>query len=260
MLVGLIRHCGDPALGDWRHRFDSPPHPQEDRVVTDFLYDQLENMVSIFAVVVALFSAWIGIRMSRANKQADIQMEMHARFDRLQEVRTLLLTEAHEPSFAETEVYQLKVDIFFDRFWSLQYDQFIAWLHWHVPDQLYMMWMHARWKQIQDCRNGRVPPLWRLGSQDIHKAAQRVSERWRPTTQLRHLGKDHLMDFLLLLDALIWLDDFNQVQVVVARIAPLRRHPRTWPLRLHSGRVLQRLEARRKEPTASNPPEQEHGH
>lgn len=67
------------------------------------------------------------------------------------------------------------------------------------------------------------------------------------------------MGFLLLLDALIWLDDFDEVQMVVAKIAPLRRHPRTWPLRLHSGRVLRRLEAQRKKPSHTTEPEHMHG-
>jgi hypothetical protein len=156
------------------------------------LPDELQALASVVALVVSLFSAWLGIRVSRSAKQADIQVEMHARFDRLQEVRTELLEISKCPNFVETDSYKVKVELFFDRFWSLQYDQFIAWRQWLVPDHLYIMWMHARWKQLQDSRHGKPPPLWQLGSEDIQKSAVRVSARWRRTAKLQHLSTDYL--------------------------------------------------------------------
>lgn len=210
------------------------------------LPDELQALAAVVALVISLFSAWLGIRVSRSAKQADIQVDMHARFDRLQEVRTGLLVESKVPGFIETDAYKVKVEVFFDRFWSLQYDQFIAWRQRLVPDHLYIMWMHARWKQVQDCCRGQAPPLWRLGSENIQQSAVRLSARWRRTAKLEHLNTDYLADFLLLLDALNCLDNFDDVQAVLSVIAPLHHPSRTLKLRRRRMPALLRINLARK--------------
>lgn len=203
------------------------------------LPDELQALASVVALVISLFSAWLGIRVSRSAKQADIQVEMHARFDRLQEVRTELLVRSKKGDATETDAYKVEVEIFFDRFWSLQYDQFIAWRQWLVPDHLYIMWTHARWTQVQDCLRDKAPQHWQLGSENIQQSALRVSERWRRTAKLEHLSTDYLADFLLLLDAFSCLDDFDDVQAILSDISPLRHPSRT--LKFRSRRLPARL-------------------
>lgn len=106
------------------------------------------------AFVFSLISLVLNFRFNRRSKQADIQVGFHNRFDGLQVERAKLLCRSASDA-PSTEDHQAK--IFFDRFWSLQFDQYVAWQHRYVSDDLYRFWVFARWRQLQ-----HPTPDWNL--------------------------------------------------------------------------------------------------
>lgn len=105
----------------------------------------------IHPVVVAFLGpiiAYLGVRIAVRNKQTDVTMIFHKQFDALQAERARILAVSSATPTA-TRAQITEAQIFYDRFWSLQFDQFVAWYDGYVPTRLYQYWVYSKWKMMR---------------------------------------------------------------------------------------------------------------
>jgi len=132
-------------------------------------------LFAFFAVGVAYVTA----RLSVKNKQIDFLLYDHKQYDELQKKRLEIRIEEARlgtlPTVSEWEKKRLalEVDMFFDRFWSLQFDGYVAWYDGYVPTSLYTFWLLARWREMYD-----PSPEWTLDKTTVPASLEIVSERW----------------------------------------------------------------------------------
>src|SRR6476469_6309387 len=96
---------------------------------------------------------YLGARFARRNKQAELIIHFHKQFDEIQKQRAVLLVAdndlAQEAPQTSKDKIEIEAHVFFDRFWSLQFDQFVAWYDGYVPSHLYQYWLFSRWRELQ---------------------------------------------------------------------------------------------------------------
>lgn len=111
----------------------------------------LRDGIAVIALVVSFFTLYITYFFSLLSKRNDTEGGFHARFDKLQETRAELLC-AYTPSARASESRRLtrkQVMIFYDRFWSLQFDEYTAWQKGFISHDVYRYWAMARWHQFR---------------------------------------------------------------------------------------------------------------
>jgi hypothetical protein len=116
---------------------------------TEIFWKLIPIITSGLTLVVVYLNARFGIR----NKQADLVIHFHKQFDELQKKRTELRTAQSEntasvPGAWSQQRLDVEADMFFDRFWSLQFDQFLGWYEGYVPTRLYVYWAFSRWREL----------------------------------------------------------------------------------------------------------------
>lgn len=70
--------------------------------------------------------------LARQSKQADVIGEYNARFSRTWEMRA-------NPNIVENPL------VFYERFWSLQFDQFHSWRQGFIPEDIFYYWVASRY-------------------------------------------------------------------------------------------------------------------
>src|SRR4051812_44476540 len=119
---------------------------------------------------------YLGARFAIRNKQADLIIHFHKQFDEIQKQRAVLLVQDNDPT-KSTEGFKHKLPIeahvFFDRFWSLQFDQFVAWYDGYVPSHLYQYWLFSRWRELRESSK-----TWTIANQTIASSFADVASRW----------------------------------------------------------------------------------
>jgi hypothetical protein len=87
------------------------------------------QIVTGLGTLIVLFNS---LRLTRRVMKADVLSDMHRRFDQLGEQRAQLLEETD------------KARAYYDRFWSLQYHQFLMWQQGYADDQTFRFWLGSR--------------------------------------------------------------------------------------------------------------------
>lgn len=127
-------------------------------------------LVAGMAFIVSLLSLYLNFRFQRRSKQTDIQIGFHVRFDNLQVERANLLARTGTLPAPEGD-HQAK--IFFHRFWSLQFDQYLAWQRQYVADDIYRLWVFSRWHQF----NGPTSD-WSINGRTVGSTFDEIDKEW----------------------------------------------------------------------------------
>lgn len=163
-----------------------------------FFWKLLPIITSILALIVVYANARFGLR----NKQADLVIHFHKQFDDLQKKRAELLvahrelTASIQGSWSQHRL-DVEADMFFDRFWSLQFDQFLAWYEGYVPTRLYVYWAFARWRELH-----KTTAEWTLAGKTMSSTLDDLKNRWQNNPDRSSKLSTHVTEFLGLMYAL----------------------------------------------------------
>lgn len=163
--------------------------------IINFMSDISQPMIG---AVMGFLGGIISARLSIRNKQADLIVHFHRQFDELQkkrtEIRVALAKRSDQSKFSEKtpdaekspeeRALDVEIDMFFQRFWRLQFDEFHAWYEGYIPTSLYAYWAYARWRQFHFNSQS-----WRLGDKDLRTSVSELPDRWAVDTgQATHVG------------------------------------------------------------------------
>lgn len=126
---------------------------------------------ALVALVVSIATLSLTLWFNRRIKTVEVQNAFHERFDRLQEARSSILLGAHSMTDATLDHV---AKIYFDRFWSLQFDQYVAWKRGLVDNGVFRFWAFARWKQFSDSSGD----YWCLGTRGVSSSFAEVVREW----------------------------------------------------------------------------------
>jgi hypothetical protein len=195
------------------------------------MYDKPLAVVTI-AVVSALagfLGSWFTFRATARNKQADLIVHFHKQFDELQKKRAEILVAQAERVASEDpdanatlknvslwsdKKLTIEAQVFFDRFWSLQFDEFHAWYEGYLPTSLYTYWAFARWRQLHDSSEHSAD--WLLDKRTVAGSLDELWKRWHFDSG----SSTHVMRFIGLMFAL--KENGNHADPDIAR--QLRRY------------------------------------
>lgn len=160
------------------------------------------KFVPIATSILALIVVYANTRFGLRNKQADLIIHFHKQFDELQEKRAELLTAQREAAAAVQGAWspqriEVEADVFFDRFWSLQFDQFLAWYEGYVPTRLYVYWAFSRWRELH-----KASAEWTFGTKTVASTLDELKDRWQSNPDRSSRLSTHLTEFLGLMFAL----------------------------------------------------------
>lgn len=145
----------------------------------------------------ALLISYTVARFSIRNKQVDFLLYDHKQFDELQKKRTELLVEqdnrkyGREDQWSETR-FLIEVDMFFDRFWSLQFDSFVGWWEGYMPTSLYKFWLFSRWRELS-----HSSPGWTFAEdRTMRSSLISLNQRWSVNPDPRSSQTMQLSNFM----------------------------------------------------------------
>ncbi len=152
----------------------------------------VQQLIPVVPVVLVYFGARFAIR----NKQVDMVVNAHERFDRLQIKRTEILVEQARMGDGGSGVWskkrlELEAVLYFDRFWSLQFDSYVAWYEGYIPTSIYLHWLHARWKGLRE-----PSEKWTLNGETLASSLQRVNSSWARSSNRRSRETKRLEEFI----------------------------------------------------------------
>lgn len=133
---------------------------------------------AIFAML-AVGVAYVATRLNLRHKQLDFIMYDNKQFDELQKKRLeIRIVEAakragNDESEATKARLTLEATMFFERFWTLQFDGFIAWYEGYLPTSLYTYWLFARWRELSE-----PSAEWTLAEQTLKSSLDSIRKRW----------------------------------------------------------------------------------
>ena len=139
----------------------------------------------IIGAFIGFLGGLISARLSQRNKQADLIVHFHRQFDEMQKKRTeIRIAWANRGSKTALSfdnpadiALSTEIEMFFDRFWSLQFDEFHAWYEGYIPTSLYTYWAWARWRQFHFSSPG-----WNYGERNLRSTVKSLPERWAINT------------------------------------------------------------------------------
>lgn len=131
-------------------------------------------IIAAFALLVSYTIARFSIR----NKQVDFLIYDHKQFDELLKKRTEIKVEEDactksKPGSWTKERLEIEADMFFERFWSLQFDSFIGWHEGYLPTSLYKFWLFSRWRELSNPSQD-----WTLAERNLRTSLEKISGRW----------------------------------------------------------------------------------
>ncbi|UUX96341.1 hypothetical protein [Aquabacterium sp. J223] len=165
-------------------------------------YETFWKLIPIVTSCLALAVVYANTRFGLRNKQADLVIHFHKQFDELQKKRTELLTAHRERDAKMTSAWSpqridIESDMFFDRFWSLQFDQFLAWYEGYVPTRLYVYWAFSRWRELH-----KASDEWTFASKTMASTLEDLKNRWQSNPDKSSSLSTHVTSFLGLMFAL----------------------------------------------------------
>lgn len=189
--------------------------------------DTILNLMSdisqpMIGAVMGFLGGLISTRLSIRNKQADLIVHFHRQFDELQkkrtELRVALAKRGSEPALADNNPADLalkaEIDMFFDRFWSLQFDEFHAWYEGYIPMSLYTYWAWARWRQFHFSG-----PSWKFDDKSLRTTVSDLPDRWAVNTD----DSTHVAKFVNLMLTLKDQSAAPDLTELLKRYGPSRR-------------------------------------
>ncbi len=149
-------------------------------------------LIGLCALVVAYAVARFSIR----NKQLDFILYDHKQFDELQKKRCELLVEkarikAGDSGAWKPERLTIEAKMFYDRFWSLQFDGFVAWSDGYLPTSLFIYWLFSRWREFQTPSED-----WKFETQTMQTSFAEVTTRWHHSPDQRSEQSQQVNKFL----------------------------------------------------------------
>jgi hypothetical protein len=162
------------------------------------------------------FFIYATVRFGFRHKQLDAVMHDHSRFDELQQQRLRILVAQREiakggssrDSWSRDRL-AIEVEIFFDRFWSLQFDSHIAWYNGYIPSLIYTQWLFARWRELRKASDG-----WKLDTLDLGSSLGSIKERWQRNPDRNSRQSMHLSRFLRMIGDLSAKDELDIDEVL----------------------------------------------
>ncbi|WP_207282914.1 hypothetical protein [Pseudomonas sp. FW300-N2F2] len=160
------------------------------------------QIMPIATSLLTLVFIYMNARFSIQNKQADLIIHFHKQFDEMQKKRCeLLIAQAESASgFASawsSERLNVEAEIFFDRFWSLQFDEFLAWYEGYLPTSIYIYWVFSRWRELHQPSAG-----WTVCGNTLVSTLENLKSRWQNNHDKSSKLSAHLTSFLGLMFAL----------------------------------------------------------
>lgn len=159
--------------------------------------------------IIPIVTAWLSLiviyanaRFGIRNKQSDMIIHFHKQFDEIQKKRCELLIAQAEMEASSSSTWSLgrkdvEVEMFYDRFWSLQFDEFLAWYEGYIPTSLYIYWVFSRWRELHEPSKG-----WTFNQKTLASALDDLEIRWRSNPDKTSKQSIHLTKFLTLMLAL----------------------------------------------------------
>lgn len=160
------------------------------------------EIATCITAALALVVVYNNVRSSVRNKQADLLIYFNKQFDELQKKRAelLIMQATSDTSQASAKRMDIEARFFFDRFWSLQFDQYVAWYEGHMPTRLFVYWVFARWRELsQPSIEGR-DPLWTLGGKTMASSLEEVKTRWSKSPDKDSRHSHHVNAFFELME------------------------------------------------------------
>jgi hypothetical protein len=170
-------------------------------------------IVSVLALAVAVLAAVFSYASSRfnlRNKQVDVILQDNKRFDDLQALRTSLRVaeaaiKSGAPDAWSKERLAIECEMFFDRFWSLQFDGYIAWYSGYLPGAIYKYWLFARWRELREPSES-----WNLNGYTLWTSlSDAVAKRWKRNPDNTSSQSMHVNQFIQMMDYLKNHDTVN---------------------------------------------------
>jgi hypothetical protein len=165
--------------------------------MTDPQIKLLTFEVAVSALVVSLIAlliSYVNARLNIRNKQIDAIFHDHKRFDELQALRAALRVaelDVGKNGGWSLERFEMEVTSFFDRFWSLQFDAYIAWLAGYIPSSIYTYWLFSRWRELHEPSDG-----WTLSKHTLATSLTEIDTRWKKNPDPKSDQSKHVNDFL----------------------------------------------------------------
>lgn len=191
-------------------------------MTSDHFWKLVPIVTSLLALVVVYANTRFGVR----NKQADLVIHFHKQFDELQKKRTELLTAQRERQAAAGNAWselriEVESDLFFDRFWSLQFDQFLAWYEGYVPTRLYVYWAFSRWRELHKATSD-----WTLAGKTMASTLEDLKNRWQNNPDTASRLSTHVSKFLGLMFALKQSAAYADIDKLLCEHGPSRARRR----------------------------------
>ena len=186
-------------------------------------YDELFwKILPIATSLLALLVVYANTRFGLRNKQADLVIHFHKQFDELQKKRTELLTAQSERACAAPEAWSqqridVEADMFFDRFWSLQFDEFLAWFEGYVPTRLYVYWAFSRWRELH-----MPTAAWTIAGRTLSSTLEELKNRWQNNPDKSSRLSTHVSGFLGLMFALRQSAAYVDIDALLVEYGPSR--------------------------------------
>ena len=160
------------------------------------------QVMPIITSLLALVFIYTNARFSIRNKQADLIIHFHKQFDEMQKKRCELLVAQAELASGSAgawspERINVEAEMFFDRFWSLQFDQFLAWYEGHLPTSIYIYWVFSRWRELHQPSAG-----WTVCASTLVSTLDTLNIRWQKNQDKSSRLSAHLTSFFGLMFAL----------------------------------------------------------
>jgi hypothetical protein len=167
----------------------------------------------------ALVVAYAVARFSIRNKQLDFILYDHKQFDELQKKRCELLVEkarikAGESGSWKSERLTIEAKMFYDRFWSLQFDGFVAWSDGYLPTSLFIYWLFSRWREFKEPSED-----WAFETQTMQTSFADVTKRWHRSPDERSKQSQQVNKFMGLMNAL-QMSQTTDIKALLATYGP----------------------------------------
>jgi hypothetical protein len=148
---------------------------------------ELQKGAYIATMIQAVFSVLIGVAtisvliltlklntrsqaLAKQSKQADVLADFNARFSRTWEMR------------ANADIKDNPI-VFYERFWSLQFDQFDAWRRGFVPEESFAFWANSRYDDWVANKS--------LGQMGYKDGFRKTVEDWKDSAFLTFMNTLH---------------------------------------------------------------------
>ena len=154
--------------------------------VIDVIWHTLGVIFTLPTAACAL--TYVGVRTSTRNKQRDIVGHFHDRFDLILDKRAeIKILELDERTPNRKQEIKIMGEVFFERFWGHQFDQFVAWYDGYIPTHLYLYWLFARRRELRNASEN-----WIFDGQTMDTSRKVFEARWGDASTEVRIPMNHL--------------------------------------------------------------------